>query len=153
MKISDHISLKEATHSSTAKRKGIDNNPTEDHLCNMQDTALNVFEPVRDYFGVPIGITSFYRSEALNEAIGGSKTSQHSRGEAIDLDADVYGGVTNAEIFDYISENVDYDQLIWEFGNDDQPDWVHVSFNTKGKCRNQRLKAARVNGKTVYQNY
>lgn len=151
--ISDHISLKEATRSQTATRRGINNQPTEAHHCAMKDTAVCVFEPVRKHFGKPLYISSFYRSEALNEAIGGSKTSQHSKGEAIDIDADVYGGVTNAEVFNYLKDNVDFDQLIWEFGDDNQPDWVHVSYNTTGKCRGQILKAVKVNGKTQYKNY
>jgi len=153
MKISKHISLKEATHSATAKRNGIDNSPTEAHLCNMQDVAHKLFEPVREHFNVPIAITSFYRSNALNEAIGGSKTSQHSTGEAIDIDADVYGRVTNGQLFDYIRSNISFDQLIYEFGDDSNPDWVHFSYNTTGKNRNQVLRAYRMGGKTVYKNY
>ena len=99
----------------------------------------------------PIFISSGYRSEALNEAIGGSKTSQHSKGEALDLDADVYGVITNADIFHYIEDNLDYDQLIWEFGTEENPDWVHVSFKKDGSNRREKLRAERANGRTTYR--
>ena len=99
----------------------------------------------------PVFVSSGYRSDALNEAIGGSKTSQHSTGEALDLDADVYGVITNADIFHYIDDRLDYDQLIWEFGTEENPDWVHVSFKKDGGNRREKLRAERVKGKTVYR--
>ena len=150
MKISNHLSLSEVTRSETAKRKGIINTPTAEHLENFKILAENVFEKIRTYFGVPIHISSSYRSKELNDAIGGSQTSQQSKGQAIDIDMDgSSSGVTNADVYNYIEENLDFDQLIWEFGTDKNPDWVHVSY-TNGKNRKQKLKAVRTNGKTSY---
>jgi len=120
IKISEHISIKEATRSNTAERLGIDNFPDSPTLANMQALAENVFEPLRKHFGHPIYITSFYRSSELNKAIGGSSKSQHCKGQAIDID-DVIGSSTNADFFNYIKDNLEFDQLIWEFGNDDNP--------------------------------
>ena len=152
MKISEHLSLSEVTRSETAKRKGISNNPTAEHLENFKLLAENVFEKIRNHFGVPIHISSGYRSKELNSAIGGSQTSQHSKGQAIDVDMDGSGdGVTNADVYNFIKDNLEYDQLIWEFGNDKNPDWVHVSYS-KDKNRKQRLKAVKNNGKTSYVN-
>ena len=148
-KISEHISFKEAMHSATAKRKGINNMPDPDAVAAMQKLAENVFEPLRSFVGGPIKINSMYRSEELNKAIGGSKTSQHCKGQAIDID-DVYGHATNAVMYEYIVENLDYDQIIWEFGDDDNPDWVHVSYVSKEKNRRRQLRAERKNGKTTY---
>lgn len=152
MKISEHLSLAEVSRSETAKRKGISNNPTAEHLENFKLLAENVFEKIREHFGAPIHISSGYRSKELNDAIGGSQTSQHSKGQAIDIDMDGSGdGVSNADVYNFIKENLDYDQLIWEFGTDSNPDWVHVSY-TKEKNRKQRLKAVKANGKTSYIN-
>src|SRR5690606_41828148 len=145
--ISKYITYKEATKSQTATRLGIDNKPTEDHLAAMKHVASEVFDKVRAHFGVPLGVSSFYRGPELNKAIGGSKTSQHMKGEAIDIDADMYGGVTNKEIFDYIRENLTVDQMIWEFGTDDDPAWVHVSLRRDGKKRGQILTAYKETGK------
>ena len=113
MKLSKNLSLAEVTKSATAKRRGIANEPTIDHLESLKAVAENIFQPIREEFMCPIFISSGYRSEALNEAIGGSKTSQHSKGEALDLDADVYGVITNADIFHYALDRLDFDQLIW----------------------------------------
>ncbi len=99
--------------------------------------------------GGPIKINSFFRSAELNKAIGGSSKSQHCQGRAIDLD-DVYGHKTNAEMFNYIKNNLDFDQLIWEFGNDENPNWVHVSYVSEDGNRRRCLKAEKVNGKTTY---
>lgn len=152
MKISKHLSLSEVIRSETAKRRGISNTPTAEHLENFKLLADNLFEKIRAHFGVPIHISSGYRSKELNDAIGGSKTSQHSKGQAIDIDMDgSSSGVTNADVYNYIEENLDFDQLIWEFGTDNNPDWVHVSY-TNGKNRKQKLKAVRTNGKTSYVN-
>jgi len=148
MKISEHISLKEALRSNTAKRLGINNTPDEEAMANMKVIAQTVFEPLREHFGEPIYISSFYRSPQLNKAIGGSKKSQHCKGEAIDID-DVYSKATNADFFNYIKEKLEFDQLIWEFGNNEQPDWVHVSYNL-GKNRMRILKAVKQNGRTQY---
>lgn len=150
--VSKNISYKEATHSTTAKRLGIDNTPDAEQFSNMIYVAENVFQPIREHFGVPIYVSSFFRSEALNKAIRGSASSTHMKGEAMDLDADVYGGVTNADIFHYIKDNLEFDQLIWEFGTDEEPSWVHVSLS-KRTNRNQVLKAYKVNGKTKYEIY
>lgn len=150
MKISEHLSLPEVTRSETAKRKGISNMPTAEHLQNFKILAENVFEKIRVNFRVPIHISSGYRSKELNDAIGGSKTSQHSTGQAIDIDMDGNSnGVTNADIYNYIKDNLVFDQLIWEFGTDKNPDWVHVSY-AEGKNRKQILKAVKVGGKTQY---
>lgn len=139
--------------SESAKRAGINNTPTKAHLDNMIKLAKNVFQPIRDYFKVPIRISSGYRSAALNASIKGtSKNSQHSLGEAIDIDMDGTE-TTNKEIFDYIKNNINFDQLIWEFGTDDNPAWVHVSYRTSGNQRKQILKAIKRNGKTSYINY
>ena len=152
MKLSKNLSLVEFTRSQTAKRRGIDNTPTDNHLEAAKKLAENIFQPIREHFGKPIFITSGYRSEALNKAIGGSTTSQHSKGEAIDIDMDGHGKPTNTEVFYYIKENLDFDQLIWEFGDDENPDWVHVSFKAMGEQRNQILRAKRNSaGKTYYE--
>jgi len=148
--LSDHVTLTEFCHSDTAKRRAIDNTITDPkHLAAAKLLCENVFEPIRLHFGVPIHISSGYRSGALNRAVKGSASSQHCKGEACDLDADRYGKITNAQIFEYIKENIIFDQMIWEFGNDSQPDWVHVSYKAKGN-RGQILKAKKINGSTVY---
>jgi hypothetical protein len=150
MKISAHLSLSEVTRSDSAKRHGIDNTPTAEHLENFKLLAEKVFEPIRAHFGVPIHISSGYRSKDLNAFIKGSASSQHCKGEAIDIDMDgSSNGVTNKMIFDFIVSNLEWDQIIWEFGTDKNPDWVHVSY-TKGKNRKQKLKAVRSGGKTSY---
>jgi hypothetical protein len=151
-KISKHISWKEATNSNTAVRRGIDNSPNAHQLKNMRALADYVFEPLRIWAGGPIKINSFFRSPELNKAIGGSTTSQHcaDNGAAMDIDDD-YGTKTNAEMFHYIKDNLDFDQLIWEFGDDNNPNWVHVSFKLDGVNRKQILKAVKKDGKTKYE--
>lgn len=152
MKLSENLSLAECTKSLTAKRLGINNEPDEWVTENLRQTAVNVFQPVRDCLGVPIHVSSGYRSPELNKAIGGSVRSQHVEGRALDLDADVFGGCTNSEIFECIRENVEFDQLIWEFGDQDNPDWVHVSFVYDGINRSRCLKACRDDqGKVYYE--
>lgn len=154
MKISEHLDLSEVTRSETAKRKGVSNEPTPEHLENFKKLAEHVFEPIRKHFGVPIHISSGYRSKALNAAVGGSATSQHCKGEAIDIDMDgSSNGVTNKKVFDYIKANIKFDQMIWEFGTDNAPDWVHVSYDSDGKQRGQILKAIKSNGATKYVPY
>ena len=148
--ISKHISYKEATRSNTALRRGIENIPDVEELENMKLIAEKVFEPLRKWVGGPIKINSFYRSPELNVAIGGSKKSQHCHGQAIDID-DVFGYKTNYEMFEYIRENLDFDQLIYEFGTNDNPDWIHVSYVSKKENRNRVLRAIRENGKTKYK--
>jgi len=148
--ISKHISYKESVYSVTAIRKGIDNEPNEKQLSNMKLVAEKIFEPVRIHFNTPIKVNSFFRSPDLNKAIGGSTKSQHCKGQAIDID-DTYGKVTNAEMYWWIKDNLDFDQMIWEFGNNDNPNWVHVSYVSPDKNRNRCLKAYREDGKTKYK--
>jgi len=153
MQLSEHLTLAEATKSQTATRLGIDNSPTIAHMEALRAVAKNVFEPIRNHFGVPIAVTSGYRSKALNEAIRGSRRSQHCHGQALDIDGDVYGRITNAEVFHYIKNHLDFDQLIWEFGNDTAPDWVHVSYVADGSNRGEVLIAYRENGRTRYKKW
>jgi hypothetical protein len=148
-RISKHISYKEAIHSNTAIRKGINNEPDGDQLAAMKLVAEKVFEPVRVHYNVPIRINSFLRVSALNVAVGGSKSSQHCKGEAIDMDSLRVTEVTNKDIFNYIKDNLDFDQLIWEYGTDKEPDWVHVSYSANGN-RKQVLKAVRGKGYVLY---
>jgi zinc D-Ala-D-Ala carboxypeptidase len=151
MKLSKNLSLAEVTKSVTAKRLGIDNTPDDWTKENLRQVAINIFQPLRDSFGCPVYVSSGYRSAELNTAIGGSKRSQHVEGRALDLDADVYGRCTNAQIFRYIKDNLEFDQLIWEFGDEDNPDWVHVSYVYDGVNRKRCLKADRDDqGKTFY---
>ena len=148
MKLSKNLSLSECLISQTAKRLNISNEPTKEHLQNLIDIAKNVFQPLRDGLNTSIYVSSGYRSKELNEAIkGSSKTSQHMKGQALDLDADVYGVVTNADIFHYIRDNIEFDQLIWEYGTKDNPSWVHVSFR-KG---NNRGNVFRCYGSSQYK--
>lgn len=148
-KISKHVSYKEGVYSITALRLGLKNDPSNDHLYNMIKVSENVFEPLRTHVGGPIKINSFYRGPELNKAIGGSAKSQHCHGQAIDID-DTLGHASNAEMFNWIKANCDYDQMIWEFGTDENPNWVHVSYVSKEKNRNRCLKAYRKDGKTKY---
>jgi len=150
MKLSKNLSLAEFTRSSTAKRRGIDNNPDGDHLEAAKQLAENIFQPIREHFGKAIFISSGYRSDALNKAIGGSTTSQHSKGEAIDIDMDGHPGPSNTDVFEYIKDNLPFDQLIWEFGDDKKPDWVHVSYKANGPQRGQILRAKRNSARTTY---
>jgi hypothetical protein len=149
MNLSKHFTLAEMTRSLTASRKGIDNTPGPQEIQNLIDLCENVLEPLRKYLGQPLPISSGYRSPDLNKAIGGAsrngkQTSQHCYGQAVDI---VVEG-RNAEIFRYL-KNLDVDQVIWEFGTDQEPAWIHVSYN-KGKNRNNYLKAVKRNGKTQY---
>ena len=148
--ISEHVSYKEGVYSNTATRRGIDNIPNDDQLSNMELVAEEMFEPLRVYVNGPIKINSFFRCPELNKAIGGSGKSQHCQGQAIDLD-DTFGRATNAEMYHFIREKLNFDQLIWEFGDDDNPDWVHVSYVSEEDNRNRCLRAYRQNGKTLYK--
>jgi len=147
--ISKHISYKEGVYSITATRRGINNDPNDEQLNNMELLAEKVFEPLREWVGGPIKINSFFRCPELNKAIGGSSKSQHCHGQAIDID-DTYGKVANSEMYHYIKENLDFDQIIWEFGDDDNPNWVHVSYVSKEDNRKRCLRAYKSNGKTLY---
>ena len=138
-KISDHISYKEGTESKTATRLKISNIPTDDILKNMVLVAEEVFEPLRDWAKHPIRVNSFYRSPKLNTAVNGSFRSSHLSGQAIDISS--LGKKTNGELFNYIKDNLDFDQLIWEFGNNESPRWIHVSFKNKKENKKDVLKA------------
>jgi len=148
--ISEHITYNESIKSSTAIRKGIENIPKEYELQNMGLVAEKVFEPLREWVKGPIKITSFFRSEELNKTIGGSSKSQHCEGRAIDVD-DIYNYKSNAEMFHFIKNNLNFDQLIWEYGNSHNPDWVHLSFISETQNRQRVLQAFRVNNKTEYK--
>jgi zinc D-Ala-D-Ala carboxypeptidase len=154
MKLSEHLELADVIRSSTAKRLGISNMPTEEHLTNLKLWAKNIYEPVVAHFGRKIFLSSGYRSKELNAATpGASATSQHSTGEAGDLDMDGTE-ITNKQIFDFVKNNLNFDQLIFEYGTDANPDWVHVSYETSGKPqRKQVLRCKRVNGKPHYEPY
>jgi hypothetical protein len=146
MKLSAHFELAEFTRSESAKRHGVSNEPTAEHIENMKLLCENILEPLRNHFGHPIHISSGYRSRVLNHYIGGTLKSQHLTGEAVDLDHDDTSyGTTNKMIFDYIKDNLVYDQLI----NEHNYSWIHVSY-TKGNNRKQVLDATKHNGRTVY---
>ncbi len=147
MKISKHLDLAELIRSESAKRLGISNMPTAEHIENMKQLAENIFEPIREHFGCPIYISSGYRSQALNAAIGGALNSQHNRGMAIDIDMDGTN-IKNSAIFEY-AKTLPFDQLIWEFGTKENPDWVHISYSPLH--RRQILYATKENGKTKYR--
>jgi hypothetical protein len=152
MVLSEHFTLAEAIRSESAKRNGISNMPTPEHIANLKELAENIFEPIRANFRCPILISSGYRSKELNAKIGGANTSQHSLGQAIDIDMDgTTYGVTNAEIFHYIKDKLPFDQLIWEFGNDTNPDWVHCSYSERH--RKEVLIAYKTNGNTHYKKF
>ena len=148
--ISEHISYKESVYSITATRRGINNIPDDEQLTNMELVAEEVFEPLREWVGGPIKINSFFRCPKLNKAIGGSSKSQHCYGQAIDID-DTFRKASNADMYNYIKDNLEFDQLIWEFGDNKNPDWVHVSYVSPEENRNRCLKAYRDKGKTKYK--
>ena len=147
MKLTAHFALAEFTRSESAKRHGVSNEPTPEHLQNLIVLCERVLEPIRIKFG-PINISSGYRSKTLNHYIGGSLNSQHCEAKAADIDMDGMGSVSNKEIFEYIKNELEFDQLINEFNYG----WVHVSYNA-GKNRRQILDALKVNNKTVYSNH
>ncbi len=148
-KISKHVSYREGVRSTTALRLGLNNDPSDAHLQNMKLLSEKIFEPLRMHVGGPIRINSFYRGPELNKAIGGSRKSQHCHGQAMDID-DTYGHMSNADMFAWIRKNLDFDQMIWEFGTDENPDWVHVSYVNPGENRNRCLKANRCENGTTY---
>ena len=149
MLLSDNLSLAEATSSATALRKGIANKPTQQHLLNLKEVALHIFQPCREHFGKPLRVTSGYRSKELNEAIGGSKNSQHSKGEALDMQST--GGYTNRELFMYIKDHLTFDQLIGEFpDNVGEYAWVHCSYKKEGNRGEVLIAYKDDNNKTKY---
>ena len=147
--ISKHISWHEGTYSRTGERRDLDNTPNEDQLKCMKEVAENLFEPLREWVGGPIKINSFFRGEPVNSAIGGSRKSQHMKGQAIDID-DTFGHKTNAEMYHYIKNNLDFDQMIWEFGTDKNPNWLHISWVSHRPNRKKLTIAKKVNGRTKY---
>ena len=147
--ISKHISWHEGTYSRTGERKDLDNTPNEDQLKCMKEVAENLFEPLREWVGGAIKINSFFRGEPVNTAIGGSTRSQHMKGQAIDID-DTFGHKTNAEMYHYIKDNLDFDQMIWEFGTDKNPNWLHISWVSHRPNRKKLTIAKKVNGRTKY---
>ena len=147
--ISNHISYKESVYSTTATRRGIDNVPNDEQLANMELIAEKVFEPLREWVDGPIKVNSFFRSVKLNKAIGGSSKSQHCKGQAIDID-DTFGVVANSEMYNYIKNNLDFDQMIWEFGDDENPNWVHVSYVSEEDNRRRCLRASRGKSRVTY---
>lgn len=149
-RISKHVTYAEATHSQTAIKYRKENIPDAEQLEAMRLTAEKVFEPLRLHFKVPIAITSFFRSKQVNTLVGGSVNSQHTKGEAMDINAAVLGKISNAEIFYFIKNNLLFDQLIWEFGDDKNPDWVHVSYKNVGN-RRQILKSKQNEHNTKYE--
>ena len=154
MKLSKNLSLDEVIYSQTALRRDIDNTPTKEHIENLKYVAEKIFQPIREHFGVPIYVSSGYRSKDLNEAIGGSPRSFHSYGMALDLDQDGRNkGVSNADVFYFIKDNLQFTELIWEFGDDNNPNWVHVAI-APGREEEKNTKIAKkVNNKTVYEKW
>ena len=152
MKLSEHLDLSEIIRSESAKRNGISNMPTPEHIENLKALAENIFEPIRNHFKVPIRVSSGYRSKELNAITkGASKTSDHCFGFAIDIDNDGTS-ITNNEIFYFIKDNLNFKQLIFEFPVNGQASWVHVSYDPKN-LKNEILVAKKLYGKTVYIQY
>ena len=150
MKLTKNFSLEELTRSDTAERKGIDNSPTAEHIHNLAALCENVLQPLRDKIKHSIRVTSGYRSEKLNNAIGGSKTSEHSFGKAADIKLIIDGENKSELLYLSILEmGIPFSQMIWEFGDEEKPSWVHISFN-KEDNKNQTLRAYKEKGKTKY---
>jgi len=149
MNLSKNFTLLELTKSDTAIRRKIDNTPSDAVVANLKLLCEKVLQPLREHLKKPIRITSGYRSPKLNSAIGGSKTSDHTRGQAADIEIP---GMSNYELAKYIEENFDYTQLILEFYTPGEPNsgWVHVSYDAKN-LKKQSLTATRIKGKVVYQ--
>lgn len=150
MSISKYTTLEEALFSPTAERYGIINAPTRtDHVSNMRLFCEKMYDPLCDHFKVKLPYTSFYRNPEVNKKVGGSSTkSQHLTGQAMDICPRGINGISNADLFNYIKDNMPFDQLIWEFGNSTEPAWVHVSYSILQ--RRQILKAYKVNNTTKY---
>jgi zinc D-Ala-D-Ala carboxypeptidase len=146
-KITNNLTYEEVIHSDTAIRKGIANEPNYEQLENIVRLSVEIFQPLRNHFKVSIFINSFFRSLTLNKRIGGSKTSQHCANNGAAMDIRGSNGVTNKMLFDWMRDNLEFDQLIWEFGTDNEPRWVHVSLKESGN-RKQVLKLTKVSGKT-----
>ena len=151
MKLTNNFSLSEMIKSQTAERKGINNNPNEDNIENLQRLCEHILQPVRDHYGKVVSVSSGFRSPELCVAIGSSINSQHASGQAADFE--IYG-VSNKELADYIADNLDFDQLILEFWKPEEPNsgWVHCSYKGADSNRKEYLRAVRGStGKTSYQ--
>lgn len=146
MQLTENFSLIELTSSETATRRGIDNTPGPAEIHNLRYLLNEVMQPLRSWYGKPINITSGYRSPKLNKAIGGSTTSDHTQGRAIDF---TVPKEDYKKVFEYIKTKLVFDQLIWEFGNDNAPNWIHVSYRVSGN-RRQVLKAVKSTFGTKY---
>lgn len=141
MNIGKYTTLERLCKSQMAERHGIDNKPDAVQLANLKVLIEKVYDPICDHFQRAITVSSCFRSPVLNSLIGGARNSQHTTGEAIDLDCDGDGTpITNNAVFYWLFNHSDFDQLIWEGGNDVSPSWVHISYNTTGKNRKQVLK-------------
>ena len=149
MKLTENFSLSEMIKSETALRLDLPNDPEPDHLENMKALAENVLQPVRDHFGRGVKVNSAYRHPDVNKAVGGSTTSDHCKGMAADIEIP---GIPNAELAEWIQDNLEFRQLILEFYTPGVPDsgWVHVSYNPADN-KKQVLTAMKENGKTVYK--
>ena len=152
LKLSEHLTLTSAIRSGKAKKLGISNYPTDIHLQNLKLLAEKIYEPVYAYFKNDIFISSGYRCPELNEENDGSDTSQHLTGEAFDLDSKIIT-IKNKDIFNYIKDNLEFDQLIWETGYNENPNWVHVSYSSTGKQRKEVKRCIKENGITKYIKY
>ena len=148
MNLSANFNLKEMTKSDTATRLGLDNTPGEVEIENLRLLCEKVLQPVRDHFGKSVTVNSGYRSPESNAAVNGSKTSDHCKGQAADIEIP---GVPNAELAQWIMDNCDYTQLILEFYTPGIPDsgWCHVSYDPDN-LKMQELTAVKVAGKTQY---
>jgi hypothetical protein len=146
MNLSKHVTKQEFELSPTALRLGIDNQMNEEQTTKAILLCVNVFEPIRAKVGHPIKINSGFRSAKLNKKIGGSTTSQHCKGEAMDLD------LHDKDIFEWIIKNITFDQLIWEGGNQHSADWFHISYKKDGN-RNEVLRMIKKQGQTLYVPY
>jgi len=149
--ISKNISWDMAVKSKTAEKHDIENIPNENQIQEMKKLAKNIFEPLQEWAGHPIHVNSFFRSPELCLKLKSKATSQHTKGQAIDIDS--LGEKTNADLFNYIKDYLKFDQLIWEFGDDENPDWIHVSFVNEKTNRGNVLKAIKHNKKTKYVFY
>jgi zinc D-Ala-D-Ala carboxypeptidase len=153
MNIGKYTTLEKVIKSETAIRHGIDNRPDAHQLHAIKLLAENIYDPLCDHFQKTIPINSWFRNSVLNSIIGGARNSQHVKGEALDLDTDGDGTpITNSAVFYWIYTNLDFHQLIWEYGNDQNPAWVHVSINSNGKNKKQVLKIrSRASGYETFQ--
>ena len=137
MKLSEHFTLEEMCYSETARKLGIDNRPSEAEIKNLKELCMNVAEPIRARFGA-FSPSSGYRSSKLNTAVGGKKTSQHCKGQAMDIPRIGNGKHSLMHIYNWIRNNIDYDQVIFEhdsLGNK----WIHVSYVSKEKNRHYNI--------------